>query len=429
MEPVRHLCRLICAAAVCVIIAGSVSAQPAGKNSTGDRKKAKETYIAGKKLFQAGEYESAIVRFQAAYRLSGNNPLLLYNIGFTYDTMGDVEQALVYYERFLVKGDARKRASIHSQVTDRVRDLRRVRFIHEVVTEAPPGLPIDIAATIPERSEWRANLFYRRGGEGDFDRVPMTARQGQFVGRIPGSHTRGKTLHYYIEAVKAHNQPDAGEAHDERRVTRSGRSAEPHLVLINPGVPPRHGNATGGQQRKRERKLQRKLQLKPTTKPAPAPRHADIEPRPTPQTPGSVDTGWRGWTIARWSATAGTAVFFGSFLGFYRAASDQARRLASNAGELSPGCTAQPCNAFSEYQRNVERRGQRFETMARVSLVLSTLSASAAGYLWYREFVGPRKRRLRTARARGRVTKPVKRLSSVPIVEPDFIGGVLTWRF
>ncbi len=54
----------------------------------------------GKSAYQTGDYKEAIDAFLAAYK-TRPTASLLYNIGRSYDASGDLENAEVYYERFV----------------------------------------------------------------------------------------------------------------------------------------------------------------------------------------------------------------------------------------------------------------------------------------------------------------------------------------
>lgn len=59
----------------------------------------------GAELFGQAAYAEAIERFEEAYKLE---PVanLLYNIALSYERMGDKDNAIVYYEKFIIAGDA-----------------------------------------------------------------------------------------------------------------------------------------------------------------------------------------------------------------------------------------------------------------------------------------------------------------------------------
>ena len=78
-------------------------AEPTGPSAE-DMAKAKEEFIKGKELFDAKDFENAVDQFKESYKLS-KNPVLLYNIAFTHDEIGDQQMATFYYEKFLKDTD------------------------------------------------------------------------------------------------------------------------------------------------------------------------------------------------------------------------------------------------------------------------------------------------------------------------------------
>src|SRR5690349_11868631 len=61
---------------------------------------AKAHYRTGELYYERGNFPDAAKEFEEAYRLSGR-PELLYNMGKSYDGIGDMRGALEAYRRFL----------------------------------------------------------------------------------------------------------------------------------------------------------------------------------------------------------------------------------------------------------------------------------------------------------------------------------------
>ena len=215
-------------------------------------------------------------------------------------------------------------------------------------------------------------------------------------------------MHYYLEA-----HDDKGEV-----IARSGQSTSPHLVIVDREARPSYYSDLDG---------------RPGFEPGP--RWGPLRERPAGagdisrsgpgdnSPPGAGrDAGGTGWglTAAKWGATAGTAVFVGSFVLFYRAAGDEAESLENEGAASATECELPPCRAFSEFQKDREKRGQRFETLARVSLALGVASAGVATYLWYLD-LGRGNRRDGIANRRDRV--------AVPVIGRQYIGAAATWSF
>ena len=83
--------------AAAAILAVGVVASSAGAQ---DLDLAGKQFSAGQDAFQAKHYQSAAVRFQAAYDVS-KDPLLLYNIGESWQKGGDGKKALAAYRAYL----------------------------------------------------------------------------------------------------------------------------------------------------------------------------------------------------------------------------------------------------------------------------------------------------------------------------------------
>jgi tetratricopeptide (TPR) repeat protein len=392
-----------------------------------DIENARQAFIEGNQLFQAKDYPNAIIKFKEAYRLS-RNPLLLYNIGFTLDLNKETDLALFYYEKFLT--DAGPKAQVYDEVKARVEAIKKAKeagsvfdtgsmgkieeparpqvteFQHKVVEETPPGKPLDITAFIPEGSGWQVTLYFRAAGEERFDSTLMKPRYNELVGRIPATKTRGASLQYYIEV-----RDKTGKI-----VERSGRSASPNLVFVDPGAQPRYYPD-----------LEREIQIEDTT------RATSFTPQGTPETgtPGSggfsdVQSGT--YQVAKWGVTGATVGMVGLWLTFNISAANMARSLEDEAtrSTMTDDCPSEaPCRAFSDYQKGVQTLGKRYETLANVSLTLSVVSAGVTGYLWYRE-ISTRQRQKRSAAA---ARDSDSKVTAVPVVGPDFVGGAAHLSF
>jgi len=72
---------------------------PAGDDKAANLKRAEELFFNGKRLYTEGSYEAAILAFQESYELS-KEPQLLYNIGNTYERVGDFANARRYLDQY-----------------------------------------------------------------------------------------------------------------------------------------------------------------------------------------------------------------------------------------------------------------------------------------------------------------------------------------
>jgi PEGA domain/Tetratricopeptide repeat len=85
-----------------------------------DLELAKAHFATGELYYERGRYPDAAREFEEAYRLS-QRPELLYNMGKSYDGIGDHARALAAYRRFL---NAVVVSPDRAQVTDRAKQLQ-----------------------------------------------------------------------------------------------------------------------------------------------------------------------------------------------------------------------------------------------------------------------------------------------------------------
>ncbi len=380
---------------------------------------AKKAFADGKTLFEQNKLKEAVEKFKESYRLS-KNPLLLYNIGFTLDQMGNKPLAKIYYDKFLA--DAPKEAQQRAEVTDRVKQLDKEiaeqdlngttpdptttpdpnatkppptdthkdvkikppgtykadDFQHQVVTEAPPGKPLDLSAFVPEDSGFTVTMYFRDAGEPSFTSKQMKWRYKELVARIPAGKMAGSAIQYYIEV-----KDTTGNV-----VTRSGKSTSPNLVDIDVAAPPRFypdlsdDTATTATQT-------HPVDDNPLNPQQPRPLEQPTQPQ-QPETPGDgfTDVGSKKFTYTKWGFTGAAGLFLATSIVFYVQAGQQATALKSDAStDESTGkpCT-EPCHAFDGYDRDLQNAGQRDQTLSRVMVGLGVVSAGVAGYYWYKQF-------------------------------------------
>ena len=72
----------------------------------------------GEKLYQASNYPAALVEFQKAYKLAPR-PGMLFNIARCHEVMGDLEEAVKHYERY-IEGlpEAKNRGLVKTRITN-----------------------------------------------------------------------------------------------------------------------------------------------------------------------------------------------------------------------------------------------------------------------------------------------------------------------
>ena len=376
---------------------------------------AKAAYAEGKSLHDQGKLPEAVEKFKESYRLS-QNPLLLYNIGFTLDEAGQKDNALLYYRKFL--SDAPANAAQRKTVEDRVKTLEKEKldadlngtkpdttkpdtakpehteptkvkpagtysekdFQHQIVDTAPPGKPLDITAFVPEDSGWTVILNYRGAGDPTFIQKPMKWRYKELVARIPASKMAGTSLQYFIDVKDQQGNKVAG----------SGKMASPNLVEIDAASQPRFypdWTDEGGEKPAAEVKHRDESEdpLHPGQHHQEDDTELDQKPVVTaPVAPGTSwnDVGSSKFEKAKWISTASAGALIGGSIVFYIMAKKQADSLVAD----STMCGTPPCRQFDhDFDAAWQSSGKTYNTLTNVTAVVGIGAAAVAGYLWYRE--------------------------------------------
>jgi hypothetical protein len=359
---------------------------------------AKRRYAEGEKRFAAGDLAGAAEAFKEAFRLT-SNPILLYNLGFVYDKQGDATLAVLYYEKFLADApDTPRLKEKRIEVTSRVAALKAAsetpvpvpepplakppELGHDVIAEAPPAKPIDVTARPPADSGWSYTLFYRDGGEGMYQSLPLKQRLGELVARIPSAVTRARTVHYYLEARTA----------DGRLVASSGKANAPNVIYIDPAAPPHYYRDEASE----------------TMSPPPAPDVPVVAP--TPIAPPR-DRGASALGIGKWVATGGAMALIGTGIALYFVSADYAHTLEDEASLSRTECATPPCRVYTDARKDLEAKGKRFRTWGHVAVVAGGATLVGAAILWYFDLRGPHEPAV------------------APVVGPGVVGASATVRF
>lgn len=417
---------------------------------------AKAAFTEGKSLHDQGKLIEAVEKFKESYRLS-QNPLLLYNIGFTLDEAGQKDNALLYYRKFL--SDAPANAAQRKTVEERVKVLEKEKldadlagptkptethteakptethtevkakpagtysekdFQHQIIDAAPPGKPLDITAFVPEDSGWTVTLFYRGTGDSTFTAKAMRWRYKELVARIPAAKVGGTSLQYYIDV-----KDQAGTV-----VARSGKSTSPNLVDVEAQATPRFypdWTDEGGEKSTAELKHSDENEdpLHPGQHKQETDTELDQKPVVTgPTTPGTAwnDVGSSKFEKAKWISTASAGTLIAGSIVFYILAKKQADNLAADAAS----CGTPPCRAFDhDFDLAWQDAGQRYNTLTNVTMVLGLGAAGVAGYLWYRELSAKKHGELKMT---NKTSSPETSWVVVPTVG-DTLGAAAAARF
>ncbi|MSP62302.1 MAG: hypothetical protein EXR72_18620 [Myxococcales bacterium] len=244
---------------VLALLVAFASPVAAGSDDSELMANAKLHYELGAKAYRAGQYREAVRELKMAYLLKRLPPLLL-NLGSAYEKLGDQENAIYYYRKFLaespedgpdrdeakqklaaLKPGARVPPPRADKVAPPVEDRRAPPPVadpeppsppppptpagdwkHEPLDEAAEGQPIEVKVKTPVVKGVKVLLHYRPAGEAAFTSLLMQRRGDVKQARIPGEDAVGKSLQYYIEA-----RDEAG-----RLINNAGSAADPNIVIL-----------------------------------------------------------------------------------------------------------------------------------------------------------------------------------------------------
>lgn len=213
-----------------------------------DTAMAKEHYKLGLDAYKNGKYPEAIKELKKAYLLK-RLPALLLNIGATYRKMGDLDNAVYYYKKYLTEApEAKDRGEVEKTVAALEKERpagappvtapsdspaesaappAATEWKHTPVDAAPPGQPLDVRVSMPVSKGVKVYVYYRGAGEADFSQVLMRRHGGEKVGRIPAPAMSGKSVQYYVEGKD-----------DKGNVVKSfGSAADPNIVRLDASAP------------------------------------------------------------------------------------------------------------------------------------------------------------------------------------------------
>lgn len=117
---------LLCAA---LVAEAQPDLSPLQRPSRPMREAAQQHYASGSRFFEEGQWDAALVEFEASWRLSGERDLL-HNISWTHEKAGRAREALDYAERYLT-------ASRGTEDEDRA--TKRVAFLKQRYGESASG--------------------------------------------------------------------------------------------------------------------------------------------------------------------------------------------------------------------------------------------------------------------------------------------------
>ncbi len=221
---------------------------------------AKEHYKLGLDAYKNGKYPEAIKELKKAYLLK-RLPALLLNIGATYRKMGDIDNSVYYYKKYLAEApDAKDRGDVEKVLAELDKEKpgaganasaaasepappsespappAATEWKHNPVDAAPPDQPLDIRVQMPVTKGVKVYVYYRGAGQADFSQVLARRHGSEKVGRIPSEAMSGKSLQYYVEG-----KDDKGNV-----VKTFGSPGDPNIVRIDESAAPQVVASSGG---------------------------------------------------------------------------------------------------------------------------------------------------------------------------------------
>lgn len=102
---------------------GSAAATAPAAGDDAKLKRAEELFLNGRQLFKEGSYEAAILAFQESYELS-KLPEILYNIGNSYEKLGDFANARKYLDQYRAFAPEKERELLGRRIQNLDQRLR-----------------------------------------------------------------------------------------------------------------------------------------------------------------------------------------------------------------------------------------------------------------------------------------------------------------
>src|SRR5690242_7490922 len=133
------------------VIAAALVCALAGAAHADDKGLARESYSAGKRHYDLGEYPEALAAFEKAY-LNYEEPVFLYNIALCYRQLGDRQAAIRSYRTFLDNWPkAPNRASVEHSIALLEQEIaREANPAPKPAVAAAPATPPPSTAPAPK---------------------------------------------------------------------------------------------------------------------------------------------------------------------------------------------------------------------------------------------------------------------------------------
>ena len=108
-----------------------------GYGQSGTEQRARDLFENGKRLYDEGLYDDAVAAWEAAYNLSPDKHLLLYNIANAYERLGRYQEALDNLNRYRALAPAEERETLERRMRNIERRLKEQQAATAEATPAP----------------------------------------------------------------------------------------------------------------------------------------------------------------------------------------------------------------------------------------------------------------------------------------------------
>jgi hypothetical protein len=99
-------------------------------------------------LYELGRYQEAIPEYEAAFQLK-NDPAFLYNLAQCHRLAGNLEQALHFYRRYLVKDPKETKPALRADAESRITQLEKTIAQKNAIKTTPPNEQTSPGGTEP----------------------------------------------------------------------------------------------------------------------------------------------------------------------------------------------------------------------------------------------------------------------------------------
>jgi len=139
-----------------------------------------EAYQQGVEAYDRGDLETAIRLFRESFEEHHGHPNALYNVGECYERLGDVEQAVAYFERYVASDLAEDR----EQVYERIGNLRNRPAVFTLRSD-----PTGATVTVFDDAEMRIAEYAPVTTPGEM-RLPPAPTCFTSISPAPDAHAR-----------------------------------------------------------------------------------------------------------------------------------------------------------------------------------------------------------------------------------------------